>query len=72
MKGGLNHLLPLPYLGPLLRKIAFAINVKKTNVPEAAREESVDWINGAFLMVKSRYRESRHARRRLFPLLRRN
>ena len=29
MKGGLNHLLPLPYLGPLLRKIAFAINVKK-------------------------------------------
>ncbi len=52
MKGGLNHLLPLPYLGALLRKIAFAIKVKKTNVAKAASEEKVDWINGAFLMVK--------------------
>lgn len=52
MKGGLNHLLPLPYLGPLLRRIAFAAKVKKTNVQVAATEEKVDWINGAFLMVK--------------------
>ena len=52
MKGGLNHLLPLPYLGPFLRKIAFAIKVNKTNVLHAASEEKVDWINGAFLMVK--------------------
>ena len=52
MKGGLNHLLPLPYLGALLRKIAFAFHVKKTNVPEATIEQKVDWINGAFMMVK--------------------
>jgi GT2 family glycosyltransferase len=52
MKGGLNHLLPLPYLGALLRRIAFAAKVKKTNVQEASSEERVDWVNGAFLMVK--------------------
>ncbi len=52
MKGGLNHLLPLPYLGALLRAIAFSINVKKTNVPIASPEQKVDWINGAFMMVK--------------------
>jgi len=52
MWGGLNHLLPLPYLGPLLRKIAFAFNVKKTNVAAASSEENVDWINGAFMMIK--------------------
>lgn len=52
MKGGLNHLLPLPYLGTFLRQIAFAIKVKKSNVLNATSEEKVDWINGAYLMVK--------------------
>ena len=52
MKGGLNHLLPLPYMGALLREIAFAAKVKKTNVPQASAEQKVDWINGAFMMVK--------------------
>lgn len=52
MKGGLNHLLPLPYLGKMLRSIAFAAKVKKTNVQQSSAEENVDWINGAFLMVK--------------------
>lgn len=53
MKGGLNHLLPLPYLGSLLRKVAFSFKVKKTNVVQATAEQKVDWINGAFLMVKT-------------------
>ena len=52
MKGGLNHLLPLPYIGAFLRKIAFAIGTKKTNIQSASEEEKVDWISGAFLMVK--------------------
>lgn len=52
MKGGLNHLLPLPYLGGLFRRIAFSMKVKTTNVKQADIEEKVDWINGAFLMVK--------------------
>lgn len=52
MKGGLNHLLPLPYLGKFLRNIAFAFKAKKTNVLTASSRQKVDWINGAFLMVK--------------------
>jgi GT2 family glycosyltransferase len=52
MKGGLNHLLPLPYLGALLRSIAFTARVKKTNVQQAGNEQTVDWINGAFMMIK--------------------
>ena len=52
MKGGLNHLLPLPYLGKLLREIAFLFKAKKTSVLYANTEQEVDWINGAFLMVK--------------------
>jgi len=52
MMGGLNHLLPLPYLGAVLRSMAFAAKVKKTNVQQAGKEQTVDWINGAFMMVK--------------------
>lgn len=52
MKGGLNHLLPLPYIGAFLRKAAFAFGTKKTNIQSASEEEKVDWISGAFLMVK--------------------
>jgi GT2 family glycosyltransferase len=52
MKGGLNHLLPLPYLGNFLRWIAGLFNVKKPHVPDAKDTVEVDWINGAFLMVK--------------------
>ncbi|MBO9660984.1 MAG: glycosyltransferase family 2 protein, partial [Chitinophagaceae bacterium] len=52
MKGGLNHLMALPYLGRLIRWVGLQLKVKKTNVPEAAGAVEVDWINGAFLMVK--------------------
>ena len=52
MKGGLNYLLPLPYIGKFLRGIAFLLKVKKPNVPDASTLVEVDWINGAFLMVK--------------------
>ncbi len=52
MKGGLNHLLPLPYLGNILRKIAFGFHVKNTSIKETSSDVQVDWINGAFLMVK--------------------
>jgi len=54
MKGGLNHLLPLPYLGKFLRTLALFAGVKKTNIRQAVQTESVDWINGAFLMVKKK------------------
>lgn len=57
MRGGLNYLLPLPYLGNIVRWLGYRLNVKKTNVPDAKNEEEVDWINGAFLMVKKRATE---------------
>lgn len=52
MTGGLNHLLPLPYIGPVLRRIALAAGTKKTNIQSASADEKVDWLSGAFLMVK--------------------
>ncbi|MCM5528541.1 glycosyltransferase family 2 protein [Parasegetibacter sp. NRK P23] len=52
IKGALNLLLPLPYIGALVKKAGQFFGVKKTNVEEAKSLEVVDWINGAFLMVK--------------------
>jgi GT2 family glycosyltransferase len=52
VKGGLNHLLPIPYWGDFLRWIAFSFQAKKPHVLSASKEERVDWISGAFLMVK--------------------
>ena len=52
MKGGINHLLPLPYWGNLLKTFAKLLNTKKPSIESAAEEEPVDWISGAFLMVK--------------------
>lgn len=52
MKGGLNLLLPLPYIGNLVKWAAGRVKVSKPHVPEATGVVEVDWINGAFLMVK--------------------
>ena len=53
MKGGLNYLLPIPYTGKFIKMIATIFKVKKPNVPNADKTIEVDWINGAFLMVKN-------------------
>jgi GT2 family glycosyltransferase len=52
MKGSLNNLLPLPYVGKILKAVAGLFNVKKPHVPNATGIVEVDWINGAYLMVK--------------------
>ncbi len=52
IKGGLNHLLPLPYLGPFLKVIATLLRVKKPNIPRISGTMEVDWINGAFMMIR--------------------
>ena len=52
MKGGLNYLLPLPFLGNFLKSFADIFGIKRPNVPNASGVVEVDWINGAFLMVK--------------------
>jgi GT2 family glycosyltransferase len=52
MKGGLNHLLPLPYWGKVLRWVAFKMKTKVPNVKQASSVHEVDWISGAFLMIR--------------------
>jgi GT2 family glycosyltransferase len=63
MKGGLNYLLPLPFLGTVIKWLGEMAGVKKPHVEgtgattlsgpdRPAAPIEVDWINGAFLMVK--------------------
>lgn len=52
MTGGLNNLLPLPYLGGIVKWLGDVAGIKKPHVPDADKEIEVDWINGAYLMVK--------------------
>lgn len=52
MRGGVNYLLPLPYLGQLFKYVAGLAGIKKPNIPEAKGIVEVDWINGAFLMFR--------------------
>jgi GT2 family glycosyltransferase len=52
MKGGLNHLLPLPFLGNFLKSVAAIFKVSKPHAEAQQGAVEVDWINGAFLMVK--------------------
>jgi GT2 family glycosyltransferase len=52
VKGGLNHLLPIPYWGNFIRWLAYNTSQKVPHVAEAAEMQKADWINGAFLMVK--------------------
>ena len=52
MKGGLNYLLPLPYTGAFIKLLGTLLKVSKPNVPDASDTVEVDWVNGAFLMVK--------------------
>jgi GT2 family glycosyltransferase len=52
VKRGLNLLLPIPYWGGFIRWIGYRTNSRVPNVPQAKAVEEVDWISGAFLMVK--------------------
>ena len=52
VKGGLNYLLPLPYLGSFIKWLGGLFQVAKPHVPDARSVEEVDWINGAFMMVR--------------------
>jgi GT2 family glycosyltransferase len=52
VKGGLNHLLPIPYWGSFIRWLGYKTKSKVPNIQEAKEVEEVDWISGAFLMVK--------------------
>jgi GT2 family glycosyltransferase len=52
MRGSLNNLLPLPYVGAFIRFAGNLFGAKKPHVPDTDAAVEVDWINGAFLMVK--------------------
>lgn len=52
MKGGLNYLLPLPYIGNMIKFAGMIAGVKKPHSDKPGNEVIVDWINGAFLMIK--------------------
>ncbi len=52
MIGSINNLLPLPCIGSIIKSLGGILNVKKPHVPDSSSLVEVDWINGAFLMVK--------------------
>lgn len=54
MRGGLNYMLPLPYIGSFIKFLGSKLKVKKPNVADTNVTVEVDWINGAYLMVKKR------------------
>ena len=51
-KGGLNHVLELPYWGNTVKWVANVLNVSKPSFIQVEKEIKVDWVSGAFLMVK--------------------
>jgi GT2 family glycosyltransferase len=53
MKGGLNYLLPLPFMGAWIKAAGGFFGVDRPSIPKVAGTTEVDWINGAFLMVKA-------------------
>lgn len=53
VKGGLNHLLPIPYWGGFIRWVGYRVKTNVPGVQQAKAIEEVDWISGAFLMVKN-------------------
>lgn len=54
MRGGLNNLLPLPVMGNILKWLGYILGVKKTNLPDSQGLVEVDWINGAFMMLRKK------------------
>ena len=53
VKGGLNNtLIPLPYLGSLVRYIGYKAGAKKPSIEKIEEMVYVDWIIGAFILTK--------------------
>jgi GT2 family glycosyltransferase len=51
-RGGLNYLLPLPFTGPFIRAMGKLFSAKVPHLANTTGTDEVDWINGAFLMVR--------------------
>ena len=50
--GGLNYLLPLPYTGKFIKAVGNLLSLKAPHLANSSGLAEVDWINGAYLMVK--------------------
>ena len=53
MKGGLNTLLPLPYLGRLIRFLGYKFKSTVPSVQNVQQDIEVDWVVGAYMQVKA-------------------
>jgi GT2 family glycosyltransferase len=53
IKGGLNTLLPLPYLGRLIRYLGYKFKSTVPSVQHVQQDIEVDWVVGAYMLVKS-------------------
>ncbi len=51
MKGGLNFLLPLPYLGRFIRYWGYRLKSKIPSITSVEEKVEVDWIVGAFILT---------------------
>ncbi|MFT3823239.1 MAG: glycosyltransferase family 2 protein [Chitinophagaceae bacterium] len=52
VKGGLNFLLPLPYFGRFVRYWGYKLKTRVPSITSVEERQPVDWIVGAFIMVK--------------------
>jgi len=52
VKGGLNFLLPLPYLGRFIRYMGYKLKARVPSITEVTERTEVDWVVGAFLWVR--------------------
>lgn len=52
IKGGLNTLLPLPYLGRVIRWLGYRLKTTVPSVQTVADNIEVDWVVGAYILVK--------------------
>jgi GT2 family glycosyltransferase len=50
--GGLNYLLPLPYLGKLIRTLGYTLKARVPSITQVTNRQEVDWVVGAFLLAK--------------------
>ncbi|MBC7650533.1 MAG: glycosyltransferase family 2 protein [Deinococcales bacterium] len=51
IKGGLNFLLPLPYLGSFVRYLGYRLNSTIPSITSVSNKMEVDWIVGAFILT---------------------
>jgi GT2 family glycosyltransferase len=52
VKGGLNHVLPIPYWGGFIRWLGYRSGSRAPGLTAVSDNQEVDWLNGAFIMVK--------------------